>query len=76
MNVSFDNINKPTPARARNIGNAVVFAALAIQPILANATEQDLPHRTRFYLVLIVSFVAGFIKGYTMMLAENPQQPQ
>jgi hypothetical protein len=78
MNISTANVVKPTPRIPRAIGNGVMFAALAAQPMIAEAGDDIMSHGAKFYLSLIIAITAAGIKGFTMMLAENnePKQEQ
>lgn len=73
MNLSTQNISKPTPRIPRFIGNSIIFGALAIQPIIVSADKDVMSDKAKFYITLIVSFVGGVGKGFTMMLADNEE---
>ena len=73
MNISLSNFSKPTPPKARNIGNAVVFMCLAAQPLIADAGADIISHRGKFWATFMVSVVGAGIKGYTMLLADEPK---
>lgn len=76
MNISTANITKPTPKLWRAIGNSVVMAALAVQPLVADAGDDIMSHRAKFWASFTISIVAGAIKGFTMMLSEEPTEKE
>ena len=71
MNISAGNISKPTPKTPKLIGNAIVFICLAIQPIIAQATDAELSVRAKFYWSIIISGIGAGSKAFTMMLADD-----
>lgn len=76
MNISPENFKKPTPKIARAVGNGFIFGALAVQPLIAEAGDDIISHRAKFYITLTISFIAGMVKGFTMMIAadEKPEE--
>lgn len=71
MNLSTNNISKPTPRIPRAIGNTIVFVCLAIQPIIAQADKNEMTEKSKFYWSLIISAVGAGTKGFTMMLSDD-----
>ena len=71
MNFSTANLSKSTPRVPRAIGNAVVFMCLAIQPLITQADDKDMPHKTKFWVSIIISALGSGVKGFTMMLSED-----
>jgi hypothetical protein len=74
MKLSTANFTKPTPRLPRAIGNAVMFAALGVQPLILDAGDDIMTHRTKFWASFSISLVAGAVKGFTMMMGSEVDQ--
>lgn len=71
MNISTANLTKPTPRLWRALGNGVMFAALGVQPLIADAGLDIMTSRTKFWASFAISLTAGLLKGFTMLLGED-----
>ncbi len=71
MNISTDNLNKPTPRIPRVIGNTIVLTALSIQPLIVAASSDVMTDKSKFWASIIITIVGCFGKGFTMLFADE-----